>query len=273
MENPNVVIWLEKLQSPSEEERVESLNELAYEYDERAFDLIGQAISDPSPNVRENAIRTAQNIKAPQFIEPIIQALTDPALHVRETAAYAFAFFPPDIRALEPLLLAVKDPASSVSRGAATSLVAMYAHAPTRDSIIIEHLLEALVNPSPDVRSSAAMALGKICELSAVEPLIKLLQDRDSSVRYESAEALGLLGDKRAVEPLIQCLEDSNYRVRSHAASALGKLNDQSAVMPLMHLLIHGDPLNDQPTAAGALGELRDERAVEPLINLFEKAD
>ncbi|HNG95014.1 MAG TPA: HEAT repeat domain-containing protein, partial [Acidobacteriota bacterium] len=85
MENPNVVIWLEKLQSPSEEERVESLNELAYEYDERAFDLIGQAISDPSPNVRENAIRTAQNIKAPQFIEPIIQALTDPALHVRET--------------------------------------------------------------------------------------------------------------------------------------------------------------------------------------------
>lgn len=273
MENSNVAIWLEKLQSPNEEERVEALNELAYEYDERAFDLIGQAMSDPSPKVRENAIRTAQNIKAPQFIEPIIQALTDPALHVRYTAAYAFAYLPPDTRALRPLLLALLDPASMVNRGAATSLVAMYTNEPTRDSVIIEHLLEALAHPSPDVRSSAAMALGKICEPSAVEPLIKLLQDRDSTVRYESAEALGLLGDKRAVEPLIQCLEDSNYWVRSHAASALGKLNDQSAVMPLLHLLIHGDPLNDQPTAAGALGELRDERAVEPLINLFEKAD
>ncbi|MBI4752642.1 MAG: HEAT repeat domain-containing protein [Acidobacteria bacterium] len=273
MDNQNVTIWLEKLQSSNEEERIDALSELTYEYDERAFDLIGQAISDSSPKVRESAIRAAQEIKNPRFIEPIIQALTDSALHVRYTAAYAFAYLPPDTRALGPLLLALKDPASSVNRGAATSLVAMYTHEPTRDSIIVKHLLEALAHPLPDVRSSAAMALGKICEPSAVEPLIKLLEDRDSTVRYEAAEALGLLGDKRAVEPLIQCLEDSNSWVRSHAASALGKLNDQSAVMPLMHLLVRGDPLNDQPTAAGALGELRDERAVEPLINLFEKAD
>lgn len=271
MDNQNVTIWLEKLQSPNEEERVDALSELAYEYDERAFDLIGQAISDPSPKVRQSAIHTAQNIKDPRFIEPIIQALTDPALHVRETAAYAFAFVPPDTRALGPLLLALTDPTPSVNRGAATSLVAMYTHEPTRDSVIIERLLEALVHPSPDVRSSAAMALGKICESSAVEPLIKLLQDRDSTVRYEAAEALGLLGDKRAVEPLIQCLEDPHSTVRYRAALALGALKAESSVLALLQLLTNGGSPDDYFAAVRTLGELRDERAVEPLLSLYEK--
>lgn len=63
----------------------------------------------------------------------------------------------------------------------------------------------------------------------AVKPLIKLLEDRDPNVRLTAAVALGHLGPKTAAEAvpaLTQCLRDPVPAVRTSAAVALAELDD-----------------------------------------------
>lgn len=57
-----------------------------------------------------------------------------------------------------------------------------------------------------------------------VKGLIKALKHKDSRVRDIAALVLGDIGDVRAVEPLIQALKDENYSVRSSASEALEKI-------------------------------------------------
>ena len=57
----------------------------------------------------------------------------------------------------------------------------------------------------------------------AVGPLAEALrEDKDSDVRLIAAVALGELRDVRAVEPLIEALKDTDPGVRQNAVEALG---------------------------------------------------
>ena len=64
----------------------------------------------------------------------------------------------------------------------------------------------ALLAPDSLVRSTAALAAGRIGDLRATAPLLQLLDQPDSTVRVTAAFALGLLADSAALEPLIQRL-------------------------------------------------------------------
>ena len=166
----------------------------------------------------------------------------------------------------------------------------------------VEPLIGLLRDNDPEVRWSAAQALGKIGDVRAVEPLIRLLGDSDTNVRSSAAPALGLLGDVRAVEPLIGLLGDSDTNVRWSVVLALGLLGDVRAVEPLIRLLGDSEPKvrlstalalakigqpavesligllgdNDKlvrSSAGLALGKIGDVRSVEPLIALLEDSD
>ena len=124
----------------------------------------------------------------------------------------------------------------------------------------IEGLIEALgQNEDKDVRSSAAVALGKIGDTRAVEPLIAALGDQNEVVRRGGAMALGKISDRwqipPAVEPLIVALGDEDKWVRRWAAVALGEIGDTRAVEPLIVAL--GD--EDRVTGDG-IGDVKDVR-------------
>ena len=70
-----------------------------------------------------------------------------------------------------------------------------------------------------------------------VEGLIKALKHRDEAVQEDAAVALGRIGDVRAVDPLIRALKDELSDVRERAAYALGKIGDARAVDPLIRAL------------------------------------
>ena len=70
----------------------------------------------------------------------------------------------------------------------------------------IDSLTEALQSSDPDVRRSAALALGALGEWRATDPLIRALADPVQSVREGAANALTMVGTP-AVEPLIDLLE------------------------------------------------------------------
>jgi HEAT repeats len=122
----------------------------------------------------------------------------------------------------------------------------------------------------PEVCPSAAEALGKIGDASAVEPLIEALGSDDRVLLRRVAWALGAIGDRRAVEPLAKALAEDALENRLEVAIALGRMGDARAVEPLLEGV---DNLNWQSMVVPWLARLRDRRAVEPLLALLKAAD
>ncbi|MDJ0734755.1 MAG: HEAT repeat domain-containing protein [Nostocaceae cyanobacterium] len=97
----------------------------------------------------------------------------------------------------------------------------------------LEGLLRGLGDSSPEVRERSAELLGKLKDITNVQPLVQLLNqpNEDPDVRATVAEALGEIGsstqDVDVIDALIQALNFDNENdryVRQAAATALRKL-------------------------------------------------
>jgi HEAT repeat protein len=89
----------------------------------------------------------------------------------------------------------------------------------------------------PDVRVSAAEALGQLQAQTVTPILISLLQDEVPDVRVSAAEALGQLQAQTVTPILISLLQDEYPSVRSSAAKALGKINTKDAIILQLNAL------------------------------------
>lgn len=89
-----------------------------------------------------------------------------------------------------------------------------------------EALRVALDDKSDSVREHALMALAQHADEESMPVLIDYLQnDKDADIRKMAAIALGEIGDVEAVDALTEALEDKDAAVRQHAAMALSQLN------------------------------------------------
>jgi HEAT repeat protein len=131
----------------------------------------------------------------------------------------------------------------------------------------IQKHIESLKNEDKDVRTNAAIALGKIGSNAriAVPNLIELLKDKNPLTRLVSAWALGEIGDKAAVPALRKALKSLETFPR--AAEALGKIGDPSPVPELIEGL-KSDFEEVRGTAALALVKIG-KPAVTPIIKAF----
>jgi HEAT repeat protein len=98
----------------------------------------------------------------------------------------------------------------------------------TDDPLIGIHRLsrwkQLLNDEDANLRSIAALSLGRIRSPKAAPALLEALNDGDYSVRSSAALALGLIGSDAAVEALIKTInnEGEDELVRGSAAQALG---------------------------------------------------
>jgi len=93
------------------------------------------------------------------------------------------------------------------------------------DAVSPDPLIEALKDPSPDVRSSAVGALSSFKGHAGVlAAILTLLNHAEEQVRVDAASALGYLGDRRAVPDLRRAMNDPAERVRYFADYSLGRL-------------------------------------------------
>ena len=85
----------------------------------------------------------------------------------------------------------------------------------------VPEMIAALKHRRSYVRMSAAIFLGEMHVLRAVDPLVKALKDRNEDVRVFVAQTLGQLEDSTAVAALIAALQDRCTDVGKVAARAL----------------------------------------------------
>lgn len=135
-------------------------------------------------------------------------------------------------------------------------------------------LREQLRHPDSNLRSQAALSLGKLDDSDALKLLIDALcTEPNLYVREDMTWAIVRKGDA-ALLPLIDLLRDPNPAARHHAAHVLGKIGDARAVEALIRAL-HDSDDSVVLKVVFALGQIADSRAIPALMGVLghENAD
>lgn len=230
------------------------ISSCAFTYDE--FNLITDNLikilgNDADANVRYDAARTLQDLRAikavPQLIKSLghdsdwavraacagalgdtkdengIGPLRNLLMHdtkigaswARKRAAWALAKI--GGKAINSLIIALGDNEENTRRRACWALVEIGKPA-------VQALVSALKNSQSAVRERAALALGWIKDNYAVSGLLWGLNDKDPTVRLAIVWALGRIGDKSVLEPLEKVRKDKNIRVRMNIMESIGRI-------------------------------------------------
>ena len=140
----------------------------------------------------------------------------------------------------------------------------------------IQSLIVLLRDPSPDVRRTAALSLGKIAEPQAVTALVAALSDTDVRVRQHASWALGQIGEA-AREPagmaLVGLLRDPSADVVMAAAQALGQVGTTPQVLASLLDAVHSGPPARRHAAVKALGWLESPAALPALLRALQDED
>lgn len=136
------------------------------------------------------------------------------------------------------------------------------------DPQIVKQAIAELRDVNKERRRTAVMKLGMLGGEDALRSLIMVVRNpnEDGIVRGRAAIMLGNLGDVRAVDPLIEALDAYGYQTRLHATEALGKLGGARAIRALVRVL---DEDHDRvgvaaQTALQRLGYFKDADATAP---------
>jgi len=96
-------------------------------------------------------------------------------------------------------------------------------------------LIDALADPDPAVRATAAYALASVQAVTAGPHLAALLGDPDATVRRNAAFAIGQLGEAAGADALIAALNtEADPAVRLTLLEAVGKTGDAAALARLL---------------------------------------
>ena len=178
-------------------------------------------------------------------------ALRDASVANRLDAVRSAAF-PKDVAAVPPLaglMLRLDQPARL--RAAAALALGLIG-----DRVAVPSLAEALKDPSPNVRFSAALSLGRLPADGVATRLEKVLRSDPSwGPRYAAAIALGRTRKTFVAGALAEALtSDPAWQVRQQAARSLQELGTASAADALLDAL--SDP---EPTVRAAAGSALSE--------------
>lgn len=207
--------------------------------------------------------------EAKSAISTLINALKEPEL--RDNAIVTLGNIGIAAKAAVPDLIEILQDENAVIRiSVIESLCKIGAEVKT-----IPSLIATLEDTSPQVRASAAFALGCFHQKAkaAVEPLIVALQDEDDWVRTNSAEALSRIKDaKIAIPALTIALQDNYPRVRGKAALALANIGKASEVISSLVAAFSDNDARVRAAIADALGSFAEEGKIAAcvLVNALE---
>jgi len=128
-----------------------------------------------------------------------------------------------------------------------------------------EELLVLAADPLPEVRGSAARALGCTNTSFTLPALHSLANDPEWFVRLRAVVALGQVENIGKIRTLLQALCDTNRSVRQRSAWALGRMEPQ-----LEQILEDVLATNDEYALQAFISELERSGAIEKIISAME---
>ncbi len=132
-------------------------------------------------------------------------------------------------------------------------------------------VLEEVLNDSeeePEVRSAAALALGKVGGDRALDLLKQMANTDDATLKNYAMQALGMTGREETIPILLNALKDQDNAVFASAAEALGQIG-KPVVPHLIDLLNNSKAEDARCIAAWQLGTLRYTEAVPTLVEVI----
>lgn len=119
---------------------------------------------------------------------------------------------------------------------------------------VIPRLTAVLKDPNPELRRTAAQALGKIAYASSLPALVEALHDPDPVVRRNAAWAIGMIGpDEFDWSPVILLLFDSDHSVREAAGLTLGLTGANQDGAEFLQERLHDPKLSTDTKRLGVL--------------------
>ena len=210
-------------------------------------------------NLRRSAVEGLGEIGDARAVEPLILALKNPDWQHDwlDTAALTDALTRLGAASVGPLIAALSWHSNVVRVSAAGALAAIGRPA-------VQPLVVLLGDADLETREAAGQILAEI-GADAVDQLIEALNGQVTSRRQRAARILGEIGDRRAIEPLTRALADELAGVRQAAAKSLGEIADPRTANALVAVL-NDSYVDVRRTAALALAEMKDPRAVPTLL-------
>ena len=136
-----------------------------------------------------------------------------------------------------------------------------------------QELIEALDDPSFEVRYEAIRAIGRLPATSElVNSLIRVLEDNESELSIVATRSLGRLGHHKAIRPLRRSLISGYPPLEASSARALAQLNDKESITLLLQKLQDEPNSRLQVAYASALGQLQARDATKALFAQLRQA-
>ena len=252
------------LKSPSEQNRLEALRELAAYPAAQSTPLILTALSDANSTIRGTAAWQLYSIKDPRVVPALRPLLKDSDDRVRAAAAWSISHI--GGKAVLPDILPLcRDDASGVVR-----FRAVWGLAFIGEKSALPVVIDALGDYNASVRERAALlALDKLADASITSRLRSQSTNSFAPTRRVVMYLYSRYGKQSATPILLAGLKDPEPLVRAEAALTLGKIRATSAVSPVSALLRDTDE-HVRGAAAYALGLLGDAAARPSLRALLE---
>lgn len=110
------------------------------------------------------------------------------------------------------------------------------------DSRSVQQLMRVLQNEADDInRVEAVVGLGQLADPKALDALINAMKDPSFDVRLAALEALSHFTDKKAYQSLLNALTHKDPALRATAAIALAEFGNKDAIAHLEKLLADSD--------------------------------
>lgn len=193
--------------------------------DERAIYPLIKALKDENTGVQEAVMRSLISIGGEVVAYMVLPILRDEP-YMRNTATLILKEIGQvAIPLLRPLL---KDKDEDVRKFAIDIICEV------KQCDYPQELVRSLSSdPSPNVRASAAKAIGILQYKEALPQLLDAFKDEDW-VCFSALESLAMIKDKSSIEPIVSLLNSPSETIRFAAIDTLGKIGSSSSINPLL---------------------------------------
>lgn len=209
------------------------------EGDERAIYPLIKALRDENAGVQDAAMRSLMSIGGEITAYMVLPLLREDA-YLRNTAMIILTRIGAEAVPLFNLLLIDKD--DDVRKFAIDLIceIGQCDYPETLARLLVE-------DPNPNVRGSAAKAIGILQYSAALPQLISALKDEEW-VCFSVLEALSVLKDEAAVQPIAELLNNPSDALRYAALEALGNIVCQASSKALLNHLAKTEGLEKTET-------------------------